>query len=170
MGEGYCRPRLTIFWLSFLVSVLVARMPFFPDRFTRCSTVGVSQAKVVYSAFHSYYPPPSRNQLEAREGHIHHVQLGPALNLWARMELFHLPTLPPYLFPNSPSFPPKRTKKAPPKFHSYAEVTHRQREPERGSLFPARKHFLHSWPSPLFGDVVKRKQNNKNKRYDILRL
>ena len=53
-----------------------------------------------------------QNQLEARKGPIHHPQLGPALNLLTRMELFHFPFFPPPS-PLTPSLP-KPTKKSTP--------------------------------------------------------
>lgn len=53
-----------------------------------------------------------KNQLEAREGPIHHPQLGPALNLLTRMELFHFPFSP--LLPLHPHPFQNQPKKAPP--------------------------------------------------------
>lgn len=51
-----------------------------------------------------------KNQLEAREGPIHHPQLGPGLNLLTRMELFHFPFFPLHPHPSQTN----QKKSAPP--------------------------------------------------------
>lgn len=115
MGNGYCRPRLTIFWLSFLVSVLVAKMPFFPDRFTRCSTVGVSPAKVVYSAFHSYYPaPPPKTSLRPERATSIMCSLAQLWTCEQEWSSFTSLLCPPTSFPTPPLSPQNEPKKHPP--------------------------------------------------------
>lgn len=103
-----------------------------------------------------------KNQLEAREGPIHHPQLGPGLNLLTRMELFHFPFS--LLYPH----PSQTNQKKPPplKFHCFTEVTYRRSKPDRGSLFPAQKHFGYSHAAHCF-EMWWPKNNNKNKLYEI---
>lgn len=155
--------RCFYFLLSSIAFIPAVSMSFALNRFPRCATVGVSLAKVVYSACLPLFLLP-QNQLEARKGPIHHPQLGPALNLLTRMELFHFPFSP--LLSLYPHLPQTNQKKHPPKFHCYTEVTYRRSKPERGSLFPAQKHFGHSHVAHCL-ECGSQKNNNKNKHYEI---
>ena len=116
-----------------------------------------------------------KNQLEAREGPIHHPQLGPALNLLTRMELFHFP------FPTPPPSPP------PPPPHTHPSQTNQRKKKKKSAPLNST-----ATPRSLTGEANLRgalcfrlwntlavhtrltvwrcggrKNNNKNKHYEI---
>lgn len=119
------------------------------NRFPRCSAIGVSVAKVVYSAclpLHLLPPKTSWRPERAQSIILSLAQLWTCSQEWSSFTSPSLPLLPlhPHPFQTNPKKKKKEKKKRPPKFHRYTEVTHRRSKPERGSLFPAQKHFGHS--------------------------
>lgn len=125
------------------VQQLVCHFPL--NRFPRCSTVGVSLAKVVYSAclpLHLLPPKTSWRPERAQSIILSLAQLWTCTQEWSSFTSPPLPSSPLRAPPASQTNPEK--KRPPPKFHCYTEVTYRRSKPERGSLFPAQKHFGHS--------------------------
>lgn len=117
-----------------------------PNWFPRCSNIGVSMAKVVYSAcLPLHLLPPKTSWRPERAQSI--IFAWPSTEPAHKNGALSLPLLSPY----TPTLPITRKKgggeREPPKFHGYTEVTHRRSKPERGSLFPAQKNTLaiHMW-------------------------
>lgn len=86
-----------------------------------------------------------KNQLEAREGPIHHPQLGPALNLLARMELFHFPSSRPS---SSSSYTPFPKPRPPSPTPTPKKVPPTLPPPPPNPLPPPKFHRLHRGHSP----------------------
>lgn len=113
-----------------------------------------------------------KNQLEAREGPIHHPQLGPALNLLTRMELFHFPFSPPPPltpppFPNQPKKKKRRRKKSAP-LNSTATPRSLTGEANlRGALCFRLRNTLAIHMRLTVWRCGSQKNNNKNKHYEI---
>lgn len=129
------------------------------NSFPRCSSIGVFSACVFCMPSTPLITP--KNQLEAREGPIHHPQLGPALNLLTRMELFHFPSS-----PYTPTFP-KPTKKSAP-LNSTATPRSLTGEANlRGALCFRLKNTLAIHMRLTVWRCGSQKNNNKNKHYEI---